>query len=555
MRNTEKVKVTGHALTIEQVVAVARSHAKVEIDAAAFEKLEAMRRGLEACIARGDVIYGVNTGCGSRKTTVLSADELSDYQMGYIPAHCCGHGEPLPEEVVRAAMLIRLNSFLRGNSGLRPEISQRLLDFLNKGITPVVPRYGSVGASGDLVPLAHMTAALIGLPNGRVTIVSADGESQELDSAQALKLFQLEPIILQAKEAMGLTNGANFIAGIGCLAVHDGWQLFEQANLALSLSLEAIRGEVNAFDARLHEARPLPGQWHVAKDVREFTHGSRRMTEVARFVTLKEERPTCDKAGLKVPRVQDAYSFRCAPQIHASAYHALTHAQELLELEINASTDNPLIFKLTEDGEPIYETLSGGNFHGQPLASVLEYVTLSLAPLAGNSDRRFFALLSPSSSFGLPADLAGPKPGNTGLMILQYAGAGLVNQIGQRCNPCSVHSVPTSANQEDWVSMGMNSALNLRETLPMIRWVLAAELLAAAQGIRLTEPQMSTTDFSLGHGTDIAYQIIKSTFFTERGSDPETWFSDYPPNEATDRLSRKLEDGSLLKIVCAALDD
>lgn len=547
----EKVKVTGHALTIEQVVAVARSHAKVEIDAAAFEKLEAMRRGLEACIARGDVIYGVNTGCGSRKTTVLSADELSDYQMSYIPAHCCGHGEPLPEEVVRAAMLIRLNSFLRGNSGLRPVISERLRDFLNLGLTPVVPRYGSVGASGDLVPLAHMTAALIGLPNGRVTIASADGESQELDSAQGLKLFQLEPIILQAKEAMGMTNGANFIAGIGCLAVHDGWQLFEQANLALSLSLEAIRGEVNAFDARLHEARPLPGQIDMAADVREFTKGSQRMTEAARLVSLRNERPTFGTDGKKVPRVQDAYSFRCAPQIHASAYHALTHAEEILAEEINSSTDNPLIFK---DGET-YQTLSGGNFHGQPLATVLEYVTIALAPLAGASDRRFFTLLDPKSSFGLPADLAGPKPGNTGLMILQYAGASLVNQIGQRCNPCSVHSVPTSANQEDWVSMGMNSALNLRETLPMIRWVLAAELLAAAQGIRLIEPQMSTTDFSLGHGTDIAYQIIKSTFFTERGDDPETWFSDYPPNEAADRLSRKLEDGSLLKVVHAALDD
>lgn len=547
----EKVKVTGHALTIEQVVAVARSHAKVEIDAAAFERLEAMRRGLEACIARGDVIYGVNTGCGSRKTTVLSANELSDYQMGYIPAHCCGYGEPLPEEVVRAAMLIRLNSFLRGNSGLRPEISQRLLDFLNKGITPVVPRYGSVGASGDLVPLAHMTAALIGLPNGRVTIVSADGGSQELDSAQALKLFQLEPIVLQAKEAMGLTNGANFIAGIGCLAVHDGWQLFEQANLALALSLEAIRGEANAFDARLHDARPLPGQERTAEMVRQFTKGSQRMTDDTRLVNLRDEKPTCDKSGKKVPRVQDAYSFRCAPQIHASTFHALAHAAEILALEINSSTDNPLLF---EDGEN-FRTLSGGNFHGQPLATVLEYVTIALAPLAGASDRRFFALLDPKSSFGLPADLAGPKPGNTGLMILQYAGASLVNQIGQRCNPCSVHSVPTSANQEDWVSMGMNSALNLRETLPMIRWVLAAELLAAAQGIRLIEPQMSTMEYKLGRGTNVACEVIKYELFQERGTDHEKWFSDYPPNEAADRLSRKLEDGSLLKVVRAALDD
>lgn len=543
MRNMiSKVKVTGHELTIEEVVAVARYHAEVEIDEVAFKRLEAMRQGLEACIKRGDVIYGVNTGCGSRKSTVLPAEELSDYQMSYIPAHCCGYGTPLPEKVVRAAMFIRLNSFLRGNSGLRPEISERLRDFLNKGITPVVPRYGSVGASGDLVPLAHMTAAMIGLPNGRVTIVADDGELQELDSAEALKMFQLEPIILQAKEAMGMTNGANFIAGIGCLAVYDGWQLFAQANLALSLSLEAIRGEANAFDARLHEARPLPGQKRVAEMVREFTQDSQRMTNAARLVNLRDEKPICDKNGKKVPRVQDSYSFRCAPQVHASAFHALTHASEILTLEINSSTDNPLLFEESET----YRTLSGGNFHGQPLATVLEYVTVALAPLAGDSDRRFFALLSPSSSFGLPADLAGPKPGNTGLMILQYAGASLVNQIGQRCNPCSVHSVPTSANQEDWVSMGMNSALNLRETLPMIRWVLAAELLAAAQGIKLIEPQMPAQTFTLGRVTSAVYRVIASTLFAEMGEDPETWFKDRDLSIDTDKLSRMLEDGSLM---------
>ncbi len=550
MRNTEKVKVTGHELTIEQVVAVARCHAKVEIDEQAFERLKTMRAALEQRIKDKKVMYGVNTGCGSRKTNVLSPEELSDYQMSYIPAHCCGHGEPMPEEVVRAAMLIRLNSFLRGNSGLRPEISKRLHDFLNLGLTPVVPRYGSVGASGDLVPLAHMTAALIGLPNGRVTIVAADGGSQELDSAQALKMFQLEPIILQAKEAMGLTNGANFIAGMGCLAVYDGWDLFKQANLALSLSLEAIRGESDAFDERLHLARPLPGQSRVAEAVREFTKDSQRMTEAARFVNLKDEKPICDKTGLKVPRVQDAYSFRCAPQIHASAFHALTHAEELLNLEINASTDNPLIF---EDGDT-YQTLSGGNFHGQPLASMLEYVTLSLAPLAGVSDRRFFALLDIKSSFGLPADLAGPKLVNTGLMILQYAGASLVNQVAQRCSPCSVHSVPTSANQEDWVSMGMNSALNLREVLPMIRWVLAAELLAAAQGIKLIEPQMAMTEFALGKGTTAVYEVIVSTLFADVGEDPETWFNDRDPSEDTKKLSRMLEDGSLMKVVCETTD-
>lgn len=541
-RMIEKVKVTGHELTIAQVVAVARYHAKIEIDEQAFKRLEAMRRGLEACIKRGDVIYGVNTGCGSRKNMVLSSDELSDYQMRYVDAHACAYGQDMHKEVVRGAMLIRINSFLRGNSGLRPEIITRLCDFLNLGITPVIPSYGSVGASGDLVPLAHMSTALIGLPKARVTFQDENGQTVELPAPDALEKFGLPPIVLQAKEAMGLTNGANFIAAIGCLAVNDGCELLKQANLALSLSLEAIRGESDAFDERLHKERPLPGQCHVAQEVRLYTRDSQRMTKAARLVDLRDEKPVCDASGVKVPRVQDAYSFRCAPQIHASAFHALAHAKDLLDKEINSSTDNPLIF---EDGDT-YQTLSGGNFHGQPLASVLEYVTIALAPLAGASDRRFFALLDPKSSFGLPADLSGPEPSNTGLMILQYAGAALVNQIAHRCNPCSVHSVPTSANQEDWVSMGMNSALNLREALPMIRWVLAAELLAAAQGIKLIEPQMSTQAFTLGQVTSAVYQVIASTLFAETGEDPKTWFKDRNLSIDTDRLSRMLEDGSLM---------
>ncbi|MDD2785669.1 MAG: aromatic amino acid ammonia-lyase [Patescibacteria group bacterium] len=523
MKNIVRLEIDGHSLTIEQVVSVARHHTRVEANASALESLKEMRAGLQVCIDRGDVIYGVNTGCGSRKTTVLKPEELSAYQMAYIPAHCCGDGDLLDEEVVRAAMLIRLNSFLGNHSGLRPLISERLRDFLNLDITPCIPRLGSVGASGDLVPLAHMSAALIGMEFAEVFVRGEDGTRTRIPAREALKRHDLETITLQAKEAMGLTNGANFIAGIGCLAVSDGWALFSESCLSLGLSLEAIRGEKNAFDERIHKMRPLPGQLRVAEMMRRLIGDSKRMTEESRGVSLRNEKPTLDEKGKKVPRVQDAYSFRCAPQIFASAFHALAHAAEILQVEINSSTDNPLIFR-EGDG---FKTISGGNFHGQPLASILEYVGIGLAPLAGSSDRRLFALLSSGTSFGLPDDLAGPSHGNTGLMIQQYAGAALVNKIGHLSAPSSVHSVPTSANQEDWVSMGMNSALNLREMLPLIRKVIATEMLAACQGIKLTEDELPLSQFPLGSGTYPAYRRICKAFFDGFDSiKPEEWFPD-----------------------------
>ncbi len=544
MQTLESVKVNGHSLTIEEVVSVARSHAKVEIDAESFENLANLRAGLEACIKRGDVMYGVNTGCGNRKTIVLPPAELSDYQMRYIPAHCCGFGPLFDEEVVRAAMLIRLNSFQRGNSGLRPLISERLRDFLNLGITPCIPRYGSVGASGDLVPLAHMAEAMLGLPEASVSVREPDGSRTVMPAPDALKRFGLEPIVLQAKEAMGITNGANFIAAIGCLAVYDARKLLDQACLATALSLEAIRGETKAFDPRIHEARPLPGQIHVAGLVRAFLEGSKRTTEQARSVDLEKEPPRVDPAGKtlpKMPRVQDAYSFRCVPQIFAGAHHALSHVTDILTVEINSSTDNPLLF--VADGG--YQVVSGGNFHGQPLASCLEYLGIAMAPLAGSSDRRLFAMLSSGTSFGLPADLAGPVDGNTGMMILQYAGAALINKIGHLAAPCSVHSVPTSANQEDWVSMGMNSALNLREMLPMVRWVLAAEMLGAAQGIKLTEAQLPFGEYPLGKGTAVAYDRVSAVFSAKVGTDPDDRFRDRNLSVDVDAVDRLLSGDDL----------
>ncbi|MDR3643214.1 MAG: aromatic amino acid ammonia-lyase [Candidatus Doudnabacteria bacterium] len=540
------VEVDGHSLTIEQVIAVARHHHEVQINPETFAKIERFRQGLEAAAIRGDIMYGVNTGCGSRKNQVLPSDELSDYQMRYIPAHCCGYGNPLPPEVTRAAMLVRLNNFLKGHSGVRPCLIERLRDCLNLGLTPVVPEFGSVGASGDLIPLAHMSAGIIGLEEGQMFV------ADEIQPARtALENHGLKPLTLAAKEAMALTNGANFIAAIACLAVVDGWILLETADLATALSLEAIRGEQNAFDARIHEARPLPGQVHSAARIRKFTEGSRRITEEARSVAFPDEQKKFSH-GKQVPRVQDAYSFRCAPQIHAAAYQALSHLESILEVELNSATDNPLVFEDGENGAQ-YIAISGGNFHGQPLAAPLDYLAIALTPLAGASDRRGFALTTPRLSYGLPADLAGPNTANTGLMIVQYGVASLVNQIALLANPCSTHSITTSADQEDWVSMGMNSALKVRSILPIIRRVLAAELFMASQGITLTQHLLPENLQQLGLGTGEAYGHIRGVFQKETDKGAQAWFNDRYLKAELDAVEGMLADGSLLQSVCNAL--
>ena len=492
-------------------------------------------------------MYGVNTGCGSRKNEVMNADELIDYQARYIPAHSCGIGDALDGEIVRGAMLIRLNSFMRGTSGVSPELCLLLKGCLNRGFTPIVPRYGSLGASGDLVPLAHTCAALIGLPQAEAMV-----DGTRMSAREGLSLCGLTPHVLGAKEALAFTNGANFIAAMGCLAVLDAEELNFTAHVALSLSLEAIRGETTAFDARLHEARPLPGQVRSAEMIRQVISGSRRMTAEARQVSFSSEIVDVDRSGEKVPRVQDAYSFRCAPQIYAGAFHALDHARELLAIEINSSTDNPLLCR-REDGR--FEALSGGNFHAQPLASMLEYLGLTLQPLAGASDRRMFALLSPRWSYGLPGDLAGPAHGNTGLMIAQYSGASLVNKATHLAHPCSIHNIPSSANQEDWVSMGMTSALNLREMIPIIRAVLAIELVGATQGLLLTEEALPTPLRALGRGTQVAFDVITTTFDeppdAQNGSD--AWFRDRYLATQLEEVSALIERGELCARVRAAL--
>ncbi|MFA5886366.1 MAG: aromatic amino acid ammonia-lyase [Patescibacteria group bacterium] len=516
-----EIVLNGHNLTLEEAVAVARGsfdhqgnrvYPIVSLDPQARHDIKEFRDGLEARIAAGDIIYGVNTGCGIKKGTIIPNNEIDDYQAHYIPAHCVGFGEPFSEEIVRLAMVLRVNSFALGNSGIRLETCDKLLELYNKGVIPFVPSQGSVGASGDLCPLAHMAATMLAVPGQRAyfgDILTSAGK--------ALHLAEIKPHVLKAKEAMGLTNGSTFTLAMGLLAVYDVKKLNMYSHFAAALSLEAVRGEKAAFDPRVHAARQNNYSMQVAKTILNLTANSQRMTEEARAVCLEAEKKTkkySDEAHTKVvPRVQDAYSFRGYPQVAGPAWRNWEYARDVFTEEMNAATDNPLIFKIHSEGEEDrFEALSGGNFHGEPLAMAADILKLGVQSLANISNSRFYALTMPSTSYGLPADLAGPFNNelNTGYMILQYTTAALVSENKVLCFPSVVDSIPTSANQEDYVSMGTISARHLLKVVHNTYGVIAAELIAAAQGISLTDDELKISGCDqLGDMTTLIYNNIR----------------------------------------------
>jgi histidine ammonia-lyase len=515
------VVLNGKSLNLEEVVAIARGNQDhqekreypiVSLDLEAKKNLQEFRNGLESRIAAGDIIYGVNTGCGIKKGVIIPNEEIDAYQAHYIPAHCVGFGDPFPEEVVRAAIILRVNSFALGHSGIRLETCEKLLEIYNKGVIPIVPEQGSVGSSGDLCPLAHLVAVILGIPGQK-----ASYQGQIYDSTEALKLADIEPITLKAKEAMGLTNGSTFTLALSLLALYDAARLIDYSHQAAALSLEAIRGEKNAFDPRVHQARKNTESVEVAEIILNLTASSHRMTAEARDVCLfgeKGSKQYLDTAQTEpTPRVQDPYSFRSYPQVAGPALKSLMYAAKVFIDEMNAATDNPLIFKIEKDGEPDrFEALSGGNFHGEPLAQAADFLKIGLQEIANISDRRFFALTMPSTSYGLPSSLAGPtnKDLNTGLMILQYTTAALVSENKILCHPAVVDSVPTSANQEDYVSMGTIAARYLRKVVQNTYGVIAAEFLAAAQGISLTEDELRPSGCDqLGNATALIYKNIR----------------------------------------------
>ncbi len=496
----------GHSLTLIDLKSIALG-SQILVPEKIFSKIKTQRKQLEKQIVDfPDVpIYGTNRLHGDLKDVAVPYDLIEEYQLKYIKVHNCGTGLPLSIEESRAIMLIRLNSFLKGMSGVSYDVCKMLYDMLNKGVTPWVLEEGSVGASGDLVPLAMVAAVMIGLPEAK-----AYYKGKLLRGPEALKRAGLKPVILGAKEAMGLTNGSNFIASVASLALLDAESLLHHASLSTALSLEAIRGEKKAFMELINEkSQRHPGQIAIAKEIRGLIKGSMRTTKESQEIQFNNER--------NKERVQDRYSFRCAPQIHGACYEAIDKLKQTLEIEINSVTDNPIFdFENSKKGEILFA--SGGNFHGQSLATPIDYVKASLTSLSIASDKRSFSLLSEHLSYGLPSDLAlDTSRADGGYMIAQYAGAARVAENRVLSTPASVMSISTAANQEDVVSMGSIGAIHLRKVVKNLETVIAIELLLAIRAIQITQDKLPIKLRKLGFGTEKAFLILSKKLGKHKG--------------------------------------
>jgi len=436
------VKLDGQSLSLADVVAVARGNAPVVLDPKALDALRQSRRVVEAAVERGETIYGVNTGFGKLAHVRIPSDQARQLQLNLIRSHASGVGEPLGQDAVRAMMVLRANVLARGTSGVRPVLPELLVDMLNRKIHPTVPSQGSVGASGDLAPLSHLALAMIGEGDVRVP----------------------NPITLEAKEGLAFVNGTQAQTGLAALLVTDAWTLWRTAHGAAAMSLEAVRGTPDPFDARIHDARPHPWQQRSAALLRDLLAESE----------IRESHRDND------PRVQDAYSLRCTPQVLGAVGEGFAFAERIVATELNAATDNPLVF-----GDDI---LSGGNFHGQPIALALDVVGIALTTLAGLSERRLERVVNPDLSSGLPAFLAQDPGLESGFMTAQIAAAALVADCRVLATPASVQSVPTEGNQEDVVPMGMSAAWKAGRILANAERIVAIELLAAAQGLEYLKP-------------------------------------------------------------------
>ncbi|MBX6362880.1 MAG: histidine ammonia-lyase [Gemmatimonadetes bacterium] len=469
------LELRGDALGLEDVEAVTRPpYTPVMLAPAARERVLAARAVVERAVAEGRVVYGLTTGFGALAEVAIPLERIRELQVNLIRSHAAGVGAPLPEDEVRAVMLLRANVLARGHSGVRPAVVELLLEMLNRGVHPVIPERGSVGASGDLAPLSHLALVLIG--EGEATL-----RGERLAGAEALRRAGLEPLALEAKEGLALNNGTQVQTGIGVLALRRAERAVETAEVAGAMSLEALRGTPDAFDEAIQRVRPHPGQRESAARLRALLASSQ----------IRESHRYGD------PRVQDAYSLRCMPQVHGAARQALAYVRQVLEIEVNSVTDNPLIFP--EEGR----ILSGGNFHGQPVAQVLDLLAMACADLASISERRIARLVDPALS-GLPAFLTADAGVNSGLMMAQIVAASLVTEARLRAAPASTDSVPTDANREDHVSMGVAAALKAREAVGLLETVLAIELLAAAQGLEFLKPLRP------GAGVERAYDALRS---------------------------------------------
>src|SRR5947208_2529854 len=459
MAQATAIRLTGEDLRIDDVWAVAFGAADAALSEDARTKMRAARQLVErAAHGTREHTYGINTGFGRFVSKSIPEEQTEELQLRLLRSHACGVGEPYPDEIVRAAMLLRANALAKGNSGARVETVELLLECLRRGVLPYVPSRGSVGASGDLAPLAHLALPLVGEGD-------AWFDGQLLPGAEALEAAGLEPTRLAAKEGVSLINGTQFMAAFGALGSMRAERLTKSADLACALSLEALQGSRTSFLPQIHRLRPLRGQRDSAANVLRLLEGS----------AINEAHKWCDK-------VQDAYSLRCAPQVHGAARDLLDYVEATMAVELNAATDNPLV--LVEDELLV----SNGNFHGQPLAFALDALAMAVAELADISERRVERLVNPSLSGGLPAFLTGDGGLNSGFMIPQYVAASLVSENKVLAHPASVDSIPTSAGQEDHVSMGNAAGLKAWQVLANAERVLAIELLAGVQGVEFLAP-------------------------------------------------------------------
>lgn len=466
------IYINGNDLTLERFIQITRQGIKVELSQEAIDKVKESRSLVDRFVKNDKVVYGITTGFGKFSDVMIKGEQTKTLQKNLIFSHACGVGNPLSEENVRGILLLRANALAKGFSGIRLSTLNTLLEMLNKGVHPIIPEKGSLGSSGDLAPLAHMVLVMLG-----------EGEAiykgELLTGKEAMKKASIKTVELVEKEGLALINGTQVMTSIGAQVLYDAINLSKTIDIAASLTTEALNGIVDAFDSRVHSARGQIGQIKTGENILKLLEGSERTTRQGEL------------------RVQDAYSIRCLPQVHGASKDCFNYVKEKIEIEMNGATDNPLIFVEEED------VISGGNFHGQPMALSFDFLGIAIAELANISERRLERLVNPSLSNGLPAFLIENGGLNSGFMIVQYSAASLVSENKILAHPASVDSIPSSANQEDHVSMGTIAARKAGEILDNARKVVAMEIFGACQAIDLRKNK------KLGKGTEIAYNIVR----------------------------------------------
>lgn len=504
--------INGNNLTLKKLVLAARYNYKIQLDEESKRKVQKSRTIVDDIVKNEKTVYGVTTGFGKFANVSISKEDCKMLQKNLIMSHACGYGNSFPTETVRAIMLLRANALSKGFSGIRLSTLETLIEMLNKGVHPIIPEKGSLGASGDLAPLAHMVLPMIG--EGK-----AEYKGEIMDGRKAMELAGIPTVELIAKEGLALINGTQVMTAVGALTVYDALELLKTSDITAALTLEALRGITDAFDNRLDMLRPHQGQINTSKNILRLIKGST-------FVTRQGEL-----------RVQDAYTLRCIPQVHGASKDAINYVKEKVEIEMNSVTDNPIVL---ENGDVI----SGGNFHGQPMALSFDFLGIALSEIADISERRLERLVNSQLSNGLPAFLTKDGGLNSGFMITQYAAASLVSENKVLAHPASVDSIPSSANQEDHVSMGTIAARKARQILENVKRVLATELMAACQAVDFRE------GFKLGEGTSIAYKTVREKVdFIEKDKVMYRELDKVTEMITHDEIVKKVEDEGKIEIL------